>query len=991
MVQHIFYSVVPAVNDSAVAEDQLRRLTSVPLGSPLSPREVSQSIAAITATGRYAEVVAEATRVGTGVDVTFRLRPIGRIDLVRFFGAKALSKEALASVVRLELGSEYWPERIPKAISAISQAYRRRGYELVRTVPHVEEYGARVAIVFTISEGVPSTIKELRFAGDLGLDEGDLRNALPLKVGDVLDRSRLEDGLDAVRALYRERKYYGARVFPVQVSTDGHVLISVRAGPPYEVVFSGNHAFSDVALRSVLAYRGEETIDAAVVESLAQRLKRFYRFHGFHDVLVDGSQALRPDGSSAAIGFAIQEGQLLRVSHFTFKGNKAIPSEELKTQVERAVESGTPETDFDVRATDDPLGLAGKSGAPIGAEMPQTAFAGVYEESAWTEAIKAMRALYASRGFLRVKVELADVAVGQDGIGSATFSISEGPQAFVRDVEIKGLPPNFQSSALRQFISGQAGFNSERLERMRKQLLQELRRDGYAFAQLNATHEVDASSNWVDCSVTITANVQVRIQAILLVGNSHTVERVIRNQVAFEVGQIFNFEDLLKTQTNLLALGLFRSVEVEMLSPSEISDRKPVLITVRERPRFSANFGIGYFLAVGPRLVADFAASNLGGQGLNLTGHAELDVVSASQPVLTRVIDLSDLPPWEQIGAQANLSLQSRSLLPSPFGLRVDTVFDRVFRSQFRFNRVALSPSIDWTRLFQIPALPSLSPSLSLALRYELEYSYVQQTKSSLVLEVPTTNLQDQQRLRFLFGAFLLQSGRFTATLDLRDNALYPHLGLLVQGNVELTGAIQARDQALKPVTVSFVKTSGLVSAYIPFGPRVTLALSARGGRIFSLAPDSVTPPVRRFFLGGSTSIRGFNEDQLLAEDLRAQYRSEAQACRRLTISDGCTGAAAAIGAGQQVPSQGGELFALFKSELRFPIVGPIAGGVFFEAGNLWLANPGTIASLRYVVGGGIRYASPIGALALDVGANLFPDIFLNEPAFVIHFSIGYF
>jgi len=63
---------------------------------------------------------------------------------------------------------------------------------------------------------------------------------------------------------------------------------------------------------------------------------------------------------------------------------------------------------------------------------------------------------------------------------------------------------------------------------------------------------------------------------------------------------------------------------------------------------------------------------------------------------------------------------------------------------------------------------------------------------------------------------------------------------------------------------------------------------------------------------------------------------------------------------------------------------------VFFELGNLWLAQP-TSLTLRPVAGTGIRYLSPIGPLALDVGFNLAPDTIVNESPFQVHFNIGVF
>ena len=282
-----------------------------------------------------------------------------------------------------------------------------------------------------------------------------------------------------------------------------------------------------------------------------------------------------------------------------------------------------------------------------------------------------------------------------------------------------------------------------------------------------------------------------------------------------------------------------------------------------------------------------------------------------------------------------------------------------------------------------------MRPKLWLALQYDVEWSYVTSSASADGLFL-TTNASDQDRLRFRLGTFVLQTVRLSPSLDLRDNALNPHRGLLVQGSAEVTGALFAEDDQHQPVTVSFLKMSGLVSAYLPLGPRVVLALNARAGRIFALDPKSSTPPVRRFFLGGATSMRGFNEDQLIAEDVRGQYRAERRDCQVLVVQDGCTPAAQRLRDGGPVPSQGGELFLLFKAELRVPLFGSFDLGAFFEAGNLWLAAP-TSFRLRTVAGGGIRYVTPIGPLALDVGVNLAPDTAINEPAYVVHFNIGVF
>jgi outer membrane translocation and assembly module TamA len=52
---------------------------------------------------------------------------------------------------------------------------------------------------------------------------------------------------------------------------------------------------------------------------------------------------------------------------------------------------------------------------------------------------------------------------------------------------------------------------------------------------------------------------------------------------------------------------------------------------------------------------------------------------------------------------------------------------------------------------------------------------------------------------------------------------------------------------------------------------------------------------------------------------------------------------------------------------------------------------PESLWPFRAVAGTGLRYVTPVGPMALDVGFNLSPDQVINEPSFVIHFNIGVF
>ncbi|MFO0594168.1 MAG: POTRA domain-containing protein [Myxococcaceae bacterium] len=977
---------VPAGADPRLL-DRVQSLIVVRKGQPFSRRAVGRSIENLYATGKFSDIAALAQDAEGGVAIIFDATPRQSIGSVFVEGAHEVSRDDIIATTKLEPGLEYWPERLEAAADAVRSLYRRRGYREAKVRTDAVLVEGAITAGFVIDEGPAGHVRSVVISGEPGLPLPRVLEALGLRPGDVLDLTRVEAGVEALRTLLKREHYYRARVDAPEVSDDGVVLLPVVSGPHYELVFSGNRVVSDRGLRQLLAYDGEETLDLGLEDRLARKLERFYRFRGFHEAHVTASE-VRKRGGEAALGFAIEEGEQVRVTSLTFEGAKEVSASDLRDLLRRVMEASRPEPSLTVHSLSDPTEVHGRGGGTLFAPfLPDPRGDAVLDEATWVEAAKAMTVSYRERGFLRATVRFAGAEVrGQQASGR--FEISEGPRASFRFVEAQGLPKGFSSEVMGTINVG-APFSSAELDRLQKGLSRELGRAGYLYAEVEATSELDADGRQVDAVLKVLSGPQVKVRAVLPVGHVRTAESVITSQATMREGLPLDSESLFSTQANLNSLGLFRNVQVEMLNPERPEPLKTVVLRVREKQLWSAEPYIGYYVADGIRGGVEFAVTNIGGRGINIDGRAQANLFLTSVPALTGRIDVSDLDWWKRIGFRLNAGIDLKSVMPAGLGLRLDLVGERVFRQQFRFTRFAGLPTLDWSHTFPSTSIEWLRPKISFALQYEAEYSSVE-TGGSALSFIPQLSLADQERLRFLAGDFVLQSARISSTLDLRDSALTPRRGLLIQASGELTGALFARDEKNQPVTVNFAKVSGLASGYIPFGEKVVFAVSVRAGRIFGLEAGSITPPVRRFFLGGATSVRGFNEDQLIAEDVRAVYRQQVRDCQVLASKQGCASAANTILSGLQVPSQGGELFAVGKAELRFPLVSVFELGAFFEAGNLWLSAPDVLV-FRPVAGGGVRWVTPIGPLALDVGFNLTPDTVINEPRFVVHFNIGVF
>ena len=320
-------------------------------------------------------------------------------------------------------------------------------------------------------------------------------------------------------------------------------------------------------------------------------------------------------------------------------------------------------------------------------------------------------------------------------------------------------------------------------------------------------------------------------------------------------------------------------------------------------------------------------------------------------------------------------------LLPTAnVGAHVDLVGEREFRPSFQYTTLAGILGLDWqiTRFFTASIQYNLEQDR--VCTYQLRGQSFDCTSGGLA-----DMLTDQDRRLFQFGNFVLQSLTPSIALDLRDDPANPTRGVVASASAELTSS-------LTDYKLLGIKAQGFVTGYWPLAQRVVLAGSVRAGRFVRLGPSENLPTPKRFFLGGFGTLRGFPEDGVLPEDRRDALQADRQNCAKLVNPTGCTLPALALLGGSQIPSGGGELYTLGKLELRFPFVGAMDLGLFLEAGNLW-SDPSTyrVFDLRPVAGAGIRYETPIGPLALDLGFNLAPDPLVNEQSFNFHFNIGLF
>jgi outer membrane protein insertion porin family len=481
---------------------------------------------------------------------------------------------------------------------------------------------------------------------------------------------------------------------------------------------------------------------------------------------------------------------------------------------------------------------------------------------------------------------------------------------------------------------------------------------------------------------------QVRIGRVVVTGNRRTRDDVVRGALDVREGELYEPEAVARSQAALLRLGVFRSVSLRLQEPEVPHATKDLAIELSERPYASLTQGVGFSIANGPRAAIEYTRPNVLGRALEFSARGK---VNYPVNVLNLRPDIAAKAPEDRFEGRTDVGLRLArlELFPLPTGARADLVGEVLHRRAYDLKRAAGAAGLD----------VSVTSRIGFSLQYELEVDDIKRTN---VLGVLTQ--ADLERLRFKDGVTTLHAVRPSFSLDFRGNSAHPHRGWFAAGSVEYAHSLGSRVAGefdrrslfgLLPgseVHSNFVKASGTLSGYLPVGASTVLALSLRGGQVFPLDSRSTTITPRRFFLGGASTMRGYAEEEMIQQDVRQILAAEARQCATSFTGVGCTEQGRQIAEGKIPISEGGEAFLLAKTERRVGLTPSVEAGFFLDLGNLWL-DPAKyqLLDLRANVGFGLRFVTPIGPAALDVGFNVQPDDRINERLFAPHFTIGLF
>ncbi|MFH1219501.1 MAG: BamA/TamA family outer membrane protein [Candidatus Eisenbacteria bacterium] len=548
-------------------------------------------------------------------------------------------------------------------------------------------------------------------------------------------------------------------------------------------------------------------------------------------------------------------------------------------------------------------------------------------------------ALYKRNGFIKAEATVQELRYDEERTRAwVTIKVVEGPQTIVKDVVVEG-NNRVAGDALRRILTVKAGepLDEKAIGEDKYNIYAYYADKGFVFASI--AHKLEGPDGEATITYTINEGEPAGIARIDVRGNANIKPRLVRREVLLKPGDIFSRQKVLDSQQRLYDTGYFKDVEIEPSQSRSDSGLVDLIVKVKERKVRETSAGLGYGTRDEARLTLGWLHRNLWNAGRQIEVRTILASGNFEKGLTRKRGDISFTDRW----------LFGRRLVGSISLFVNETLeeYKELVDATYTLDRVGVNLGVQ----------RDLSRKAKLTLAYTHEIVDIRNL---------SWDVEDPEELRISLGQEVNRSALLSAERDARVPFFDPHRGSLTRIAARTSGGIFGGDNSYTKVTLGYAR-------YLGFNRRSVLALGVKAGHAeaFGKSKSKGVPDYERFVVGGSSTIRGYDEREFGP----------------------------------------GNFFLVGNVEFRYPIVWKLVGVAFFDMGNAWnsirdvkrsdfdLHVPTDEYTLRratdvkYSTGVGVGIETPVGPARIDYGLRLKRGMIgpvKKEGLGMIHVTIGH-
>ena len=426
------------------------------------------------------------------------------------------------------------------------------------------------------------TISEIEIVGNQRIETETIESYISLSKGQNFEA-------DEINSAYQRVLKSGLFESVTFDENDGVLKVTVVEYPTINrIYFEGNVRIEDTVLEKVLKSKEKYVLDAQTVEQDRKNIAETYAVMGRLAARIN-PKVIKKSENRVDLIFEIFEGGVIEIQKIGIVGNKAFSDRRLRRV------------------------LSTKQAGPFRAFVRSDTF--VEERIEFDK--KVLKEFYISRGFVDFRVNSVNAELTEERDGYfVVFNITEGQQFSVGNVAVETSLKELDTAEYYKILKLKAGavysakvteLDVEKIERLAL-------KNGLDFIRVRPNIAKDDSSLALNVTYLIERGPRVILERINIVGNTATLDKVIRRQFRAAEGDPFSARRIRQATDRIRSLGFFETVDVSAREGKR-KDSVIVDVLVKEKPTGSVSLGGSYSTSSGFGLLLEYAERNFLGRG----------------------------------------------------------------------------------------------------------------------------------------------------------------------------------------------------------------------------------------------------------------------------------------------------------------------------------------------------------------------------------------
>jgi outer membrane protein insertion porin family len=536
-----------------------------------------------------------------------------KINLIEFRGNKNTDKEDILSYISMRKGDILTEKMLNEDLKSAFLTGFFYNIEI-----QAEPLLDGVKVIFIINER--PRVDEIEFIGADEVFPSDLRDKLPLKENEVITPEKINLTKDAILKKYKDEGYFHAYIKfemgKINPRTNTvRVKFIIDEGdeiPISKINIFGASKIDPSEILGILELKEAGLIESghfkeATYETDKQKIQAYLQSRGYLDaeLIPEGTgweirweNPGKKDKRVIIVNFKINEGDLYYYNGYTTshdltddgRGNPLYLNKE-----ENPI--GTPKEKwkpvFDVKFFED---LFEFTNDDIGA---------IFDEGKYQRDKALINEVYSSKGYI-----FTQVATKRKTIELTDESLREYEECIRSDIKNDPQKCKTENEKLN-------------IKKLRALLTKKPEMEGRKFEHVDFN---------------IRENYLAYIENIIIKGNKKTQDRVIRRELLFKPGDLFNSALVNRSRERIFNLGYFKEVNFNS-RPGSDETKMNLIIDLVEQPTGTISMGGGYGTISGFSIFTQLGERNLNGTGQNISGRLQFGP-------LQKFFQLSWTEPW---------------------------------------------------------------------------------------------------------------------------------------------------------------------------------------------------------------------------------------------------------------------------------------------------------------------------------------------------------